>query len=204
VSDDTSLPSGDEPPTQQLRRTPPPVPMPEPLNPASPRRPGSQGTEVLSLDELMDRASAPAAEEPAPVLEVTETIVAVTAVSPPRVAPITPSAAPLAPTSADEAVGWPPEDTARSTAPRPAPAARPTMPVVPVRSDPASPVRPVVRNQQGLRNGPGVRSQLRVDASAALAGAGRRTQEWLTAGDHALVVATALIAILLLVAVAAV
>jgi hypothetical protein len=48
-----------------------------------------------------------------------------------------------------------------------------------------------------------VLGRVRTDAAAALTGAGRRSQDWLRAGDNALMIATAVIAIVLLITVAA-
>ena len=78
------------------------------------------------------------------------------------------------------------------------------MPVVSVRSEPISPPAappappaptPRRRSELGLR--------VRSDAAAAWTGARTRTQDWLGRDDHALMIMTALVAIVLIIVVAA-
>jgi hypothetical protein len=85
------------------------------------------------------------------------------------------------------------------------PVAAPAPPLPPPAAPPAPPLPPLVAAPApapaARRGPPPARDRLRADATAALAGAGRRTEDWLRTGDHALIVATAVIAMLLLVAV---
>jgi len=62
--------SFEDQPTQQIRRTPPPAPMPGPLNPAG----NDDTTGVLPIDELLGpQGSEPRQETTAPVAPVAET-----------------------------------------------------------------------------------------------------------------------------------
>jgi hypothetical protein len=88
------------------------------------------------------------------------------------------------------------------------------MPVIPVRSEPvpSQPSQPPpsapthVKNAQSKpkRTGPSTGERLLADASAALDGALRRSQAWLTHQDNGLMVMTAAVAIILILVVAAV
>ena len=82
------------------------------------------------------------------------------------------------------------------------------MPVVSVRSEPISrPSAPVAPPAAPPAPGPRRRSELgprvRSDAAAAWSGARTRTQDWLGRDDHALMIMTALVAIVLIIVVAA-
>lgn len=158
----TTTPS-DDAPTQQLRRIVPPGRSPGPLDLTHPGPPAGRSpadsTDVLSLDELMDGATAqtPAVaaprRAPMPVVPVRSEPMPADPVQPPLQPPVQPEAAPR----------------------------------------PASRVGPVARD---------VRDRLRSDASAALSGAGRYADDWLRTGDNGLILATVVVALLLLVAVA--
>lgn len=145
-------------PTQQIYRptTPPPAPLPGPLNPARPQpvtpasdEAGNGTTEVLSLDELFDRAQTATTPAPARPVEA------------PRAEPV--------------------------VAPAAAPVAAPRIGAVPVRS--------VQQTGDG-------RGRVLGDAAQAWRGGLDRSRAWATAGDNALIAATALLALLLLIAVA--
>jgi hypothetical protein len=78
------------------------------------------------------------------------------------------------------------------------------MPVVSVRSEPTSPpaaphAPPTAQSRRHSELGQRVRS----DAAAAWTGARTRTQDWLGRDDHALMIMTALVAIVLIIVVAA-
>jgi hypothetical protein len=72
--------------------------------------------------------------------------------------------------------------------------ARAPMPVVTVRSEPVAEARPRVATMD----------RLRADASTVLRAGSARSSEWLRRGDNAVIVLTALVAVLLLAVVAAV
>jgi hypothetical protein len=153
--------------------------LPRPLDlagPTSPRSPEpADKTDELSLDEIF-AAPPPARAEPAPAAPVRA--------EPPRADP----------PRAEEAPTW--------TA----------MPVIPVRSEPVSPrPAPTSRAQteenaeaKAKRTGPSTGERLLSDASAALDGALRRTQAWMTHDDNGLMLMTAVVAIILILVVAAV
>jgi hypothetical protein len=145
-------------PTQQIRRTAPPTPMPGSLNPVG-DRPGAPeptddgSTEVLSLDDMFTGPQTATTEAPSRPVDA------------PRAEPVAADPAPVAP---------------------PAPAA-PRIGAVPVRAEP--------REAGGA-------SRVLGDAASAWRGGLGRSRAWLTAGDNAVIAATAVIALLLLLAVA--
>ena len=145
-------------PTQQIRRTPPPAPIPGSLNPVgdqSPQPPVDGSTEVLSLDDLFGAPQAATTETP-----VTQTPVAETQ------APVVVTPTPVAP---------------------PPPAA-PRIGAVPVGKD--------------QRPSGGHAGRVLGDAATAWRGGLDRSRAWLTTGDNTVIAATAVIALLLLLAVA--
>jgi len=198
--------SSDEP-TQRIRPPQEPVPrMPGPLDLTADE--GADTTDVLSLDELFG----PAEPEPAPEPPPAEPVTAVQ----PETTPL-PSAPPVAaaPTAA-AAVPAPPTAPVAPAAPAapvppavPAAADAPTwtaMPMVSVRPEPVAatdgaPVAPVGAPARPPRR-PLVSDRLRADARAAWEGTLRHTREWLWVQDNALMVATTLVAVLLIVIVA--
>jgi hypothetical protein len=216
-------------PTQQLRRPSVTTPTPGPLDQTGPAEPAdAEATGVLPLDELLgppegaeadvaepdvEAGSAPPAtaegtadirptETPAAddswtahveTADVETADVETADVRPAQTyAPRTYAPEPPAPTAAGPETATVGRDAAL-TPPRPA---RTPMPVVPVRSsDEASP---------DAARGPLAGSRLRTDAATALRGGSRRAQEWVRHGDNAVMLVTALVAILLLSTVAAV
>ena len=169
-------------PTQQIQRPGAPAPMPGPLNPAAPppapapeEMADNGSNEVLSLDDLLDGPATPALASPVAAAPAAPAATAATAsVETPPVA-----ATPITTTPA-----VPP-------APPPAPATAPAAPrigAVPVRS--------------GQTSTPGTGGRLRGDAVAAWRGGLDRSRTWITAGDNAVIAATVLVALMLLLVVA--
>ena len=112
--------------------------------------------------------------------------------------------------SLDELLG-PPVPSAPEPDPEPAPTA-PTwtaMPVVTVRSEPmtapvaAAPASPASAHPPRAAAHPPIADRMRTDAAAAWDGAVRRTRAWLGRDDNALMLLTALVAVVLILAVAA-
>jgi hypothetical protein len=106
--------------------------------------------------------------------------------------PVPEPAAPVAPT--------PPTPPAAPAAPL-ASADAPTWTAMPVPQPPAAPAAPAQPAAADRRRE--VVDRVRADAQAALAGTRRRGEEWLRAGDNLVILLTALIALVLLLAVAA-
>lgn len=77
------------------------------------------------------------------------------------------------------------------------------MPVVPVRSEPLSPPPAPTPPAAPARTAPGMGDRLRSDAAAAWHETVRRTRAWLAHGDNGLMLLTALVAVILIMAVAA-
>lgn len=166
-------------PTQQLRRPAEP-PMPAPLNPTRPQNAAApstpdDGTDVLSLDNLFERqnvATAPqATTTPASSTPAPTTPVAST----PPAAPAEPSAA----TPAERRV------TERRVADRRV-------------GDRRVGVVPVAAAKATVHREPGLGHRLRHDSGTAVRGGATRTRDWFTAGDNALIVVTALVALALI------
>src|SRR3954447_23206813 len=165
-------------PTQRLRRPAEP-PMPAPLNPTRPQNAAAastpdDGTDVLSLDNLFERqnvATAPQATTPA----------ASTTPAPTTPVASTPPAGPAEPP------GAPPE---RRLAER-----RVTDRRV---GDRRVGVVPVAAGRGTAHREPGLGQRLRHDSGTAVRGSATRTRDWFTAGDNALIVVTALVALALI------
>ena len=167
-------------PTQQIRRPQPAAPMPGPLSPteAQPAAPpvsdpNDGTTGVLSLDDIFEAPAATAGPEAA----VAATPAPATAPEPepaPEPAPPVASAQPVA---------------------APAPVTSPAAPAAGQRRIGAVPAAPARRQ-------PGRVDRLRGDGAAAWQGGLTRSRDWLSAGDNAVIVATALVALLLLLVVA--
>jgi hypothetical protein len=140
-----------------------------------PAEPPAETTDVLSLDEIFGGQPQPA----------------------------TPAAQPP-PATAEPTAAQPPPPTAEP----PSAADAPTwtaMPVVPVRSEPVTPARPQPEPppQQRQRQRSAVAGRVRTDAAAAWSGGMRRSKDWFRRGDNTLIVLTAVVAIILIVAVSA-
>ncbi len=178
--------SVDNDPTQQIR--------------VGRHRDDGSETEVLHLDDMFD-GQPPARTDTGPDLEVTttaptepvETVTPVTHVdlvaaeqSPPPAAaapaPVTP--VPAAPTAASPTAPPPPP---------PAPAAPAEQRIGAV---------PVAPPAQKTPKGPSLADRIRTDAGAAWRGGVSRSHTWLTTGDNAVIVATAIVLLALMLVVA--
>jgi len=161
-------------PTQRVRAPqPPPAPLPGSLDPLRGHQ-TETGTGWIERDDDVDTAAD--ATGVLPLDEIFESA-----------APAAPTAA-TQPTAAAEAPTW--------TA----------MPVVPVRSEPmtaapAAPAPPAPARSAPAH--PPLTDRVRTDATAAWDGAVRRTRAWLGRDDNALMLLTALVAVILILAVAA-
>lgn len=173
--------SFEDEPTQQLRRPAAPAPMPGPLDLTRPagddagQAPSDGGTDRTEVLSLDEMFSAPGAPG-----------------APAAAAPAPAAPAPAAPTPA---------------------AARAPMAVVPVRTDPhaapAAGIEPVETLPDGSveparRGGPSLAERVRTDARVALDAGWRRSRAWIGEADNALIAATVLVALLLIVVVAAI
>lgn len=174
-------------PTQQLRRPAEP-PMPAPLNPTRPQNAAAastpdDGTDVLSLDNLFERqnvATAPQATTTPASTTPASTTPAPTSPAPTTPVASTPPAAPAVPPAT------PPE---RRLAERR---------VADRRAGDRVGVVPVAASKAATHREPGLGHRLRHDSGTAVRGGATRTRDWFTAGDNALIVVTALVALALI------
>ena len=152
--------------------------MPAPLNPTRPQNAAAastpdDGTEVLSLDNLFERqnvATAPqATTAPASTTPAPTSPVASTPPAAPAVPPATPPERRLA---------------ERRVADR--------------RAGDRVGVVPVAASKATTHREPGLGHRLRHDSGTAVRGGATRTRDWFTAGDNALIVVTALVALALI------
>ena len=165
-------------PTQQIRRPQPVAPMPAPLNPTDTH--SAAPTVSDPNDGTTGVLSLDDIFDESPATPGPEAAVAATP------APAPAAAATPAPTTPVESA-QPVAPPAPVTAPAPAPAGQRRIGAVP-----ATPAR----------RQPALLDRMRGDGAAAWQGGLTRTRDWLSAGDNAVIVATAFVALLLLLVVA--